>query len=130
MLIKKASDFGYSEVTPHALYLRRREFLQTAAGAAVAAAAALSPGSERVFAQGQKLQKIAKSSFSTTEEPNKWFDVTGYNNFYEFGTDKADPKANAQKFVPRPWSIKVEGLVKTPGQHDLDTLIKPYALEE
>ena len=67
---------------------------------------------------------------STTETANSYEDVTGYNNFYEFGTDKEDPKANAQKFNPRPWTIKVEGLVKSPTTIDIDTFIKPYALEE
>ena len=56
--------------------------------------------------------------------------VTTYNNFYEFGTDKDDPQRNAQKFVTRPWTIKVEGLVKAPATIDIDSFIKPHALEE
>jgi len=129
MLIRKPTDIPYSEVTPKSLYLRRREFLQTAAGGAVAAAAALSPAGAR--AQGRpKLPNVRKSDFSTTEPLNDYGDVTGYNNFYEFGTDKEDPKVYAQRFNPRPWSIRVEGLVKTPAAYDLDTFIKPYALEE
>ena len=134
MLIRKPSDIPYSEVTPKSLYLRRREFMQTAAGAAMAAAAGLTTGigARVVEAQGSraKLPGVRKSPLSTTEKPNPYDDVTGYNNFYEFGTDKSDPKANAQKFVTRPWSIRVDGLVKTPGDHDIDTFIKPYALEE
>jgi methionine sulfoxide reductase catalytic subunit len=129
MLIRKPTDIPYSEVTPKSLYLRRREFLQTAAGAAVAAATALSPAGAR--AQGRpKLSNVRKSEFSTTEAPNDYGDITGYNNFYEFGTDKEDPKANAQRFVARPWSIKVDGLVKAPATYDIDSFIKPYALEE
>ena len=132
MLIRKAPDVRYSEITPKGIYLRRREFIQSAAGAAVAAAAALVPGAERPLAQGSgaKLPNLTKNPLSTTEKPNSFADVTGYNNFYEFGTDKEDPKASAQHFMPRPWSVRVEGLVKTQGQFDLDTFIKPYALEE
>jgi sulfoxide reductase catalytic subunit YedY len=129
MLIRKPADIPYSEVTPKALYLRRREFIQTAAAGAIGAAATLTPRGAR--AQGRtKLPNVRKSSLSATEPPNSYDDVTGYNNFYEFGTDKGDPKANAQRFVPRPWSIRVDGLVKTPATIDLDAFLKPFPLEE
>jgi sulfoxide reductase catalytic subunit YedY len=131
MLIRKPVDIRYSEITPKALYLRRREFIQSAAGT-LAAAAAWWTEDLPTSAQGRlpKLANVAKSRFSTTEKTNSYDDITGYNNFYEFGTDKADPKANAQRFVPRPWSVRVDGLVKSPGTYDLDTFVKPYALEE
>ena len=129
MLIRTPADIPYSEVTPKSLYLRRREFIQTAAGAAFAAAAAISPAD--ALAQGRpKLPNVGKSRFSTTDRPNSYSDVTGYNNFYEFGTDKGDPKANSRGFATRPWSIRVEGLVKTPATYDIDSFIRPYALEE
>jgi sulfoxide reductase catalytic subunit YedY len=129
MLIRKPADIRYSEVTPKSLYLRRREFIQTAAAGAIGAAAGLSPLD--ALAQGRpKLPNVKKSSFSTTEAPNDYGDVTGYNNFYEFGTAKDDPKANAQKFVPRPWSIQVDGLVKSPATYDIDSFLKPHPLEE
>jgi sulfoxide reductase catalytic subunit YedY len=132
MLIKKPADIPYSEVTPRGLYLRRREFIQTAAAGAIGAAAGLSPlASQRVDAQVRtKLPNVRKSPLSTSETANSYEDVTGYNNFYEFGTDKEDPKANAQRFNPRPWTIKVEGLVKAPTTIDIDTFVKPHALEE
>jgi len=132
MLIKKPADIPYSEVTPRGLYLRRREFIQTAAAGAIGAAAGLSPlAGQRVDAQTRtKLPNVRKSPLSTSETANSYEDATGYNNFYEFGTDKADPKANAQRFNPRPWNIKVEGLVKTPTTLDIDTFVKPHALEE
>jgi sulfoxide reductase catalytic subunit YedY len=123
----------YSEVTPKAVYLRRREFLQTTAAAAVGVAAALSPvGARRAEAQGgrAKLPNLRKSPLSTTEKLNPFDDITSYNNFYEFGAEKDDPKAHAQRFVTRPWTIKVDGLVKTPGTYDIDTFVKPQALEE
>jgi methionine sulfoxide reductase catalytic subunit len=132
MFIKTPADIRYSEVTPKQLYLRRREFIQTAAAGVIGGAAALSPlAIERLSAQTRtKLPNVRKSSFSTSETVNSYEDVTGYNNFYEFGTDKADPKANSQRFNPRPWTIKVEGLVKTPTTLDIDALVKPHALEE
>jgi sulfoxide reductase catalytic subunit YedY len=132
MLIKKPADIPYSEVTPRGLYLRRREFIQTAAAGAIGAAAGLSPlASQRVDAQVRtRLPNVRKSPLSTSETANSYEDVTGYNNFYEFGTDKEDPKANAQRFNPRPWTIKVEGLVKAPTTIDIDTFVKPHALEE
>ncbi len=127
MLIRRPTDIPYSEVTPRSLFLRRREFIQATAGTAVAAA--LSPTCARAQDRA-KLPNVGKSQFSTTERLNDYDDITGYNNFYEFGTDKADPKANAQRFTTRPWSIRVEGLVKAPATHDIDSFIKPYALEE
>jgi sulfoxide reductase catalytic subunit YedY len=129
MLIRKPADIAYSEVTPQSLYMRRREFIQTAAAGAIGTAVAFAPSC--VEAQSRaKLPNVRKSSLSTTEKPNDYDDVTGYNNFYEFGTGKEDPKANAQKFVPRPWSIRVEGLVKSPATYDLDDFMKPHPLEE
>ena len=134
MLLRKAPDVRYSDITPRELYLRRREFLQGAAGVAAGPAAALSLGVARAGAQAQgraKLPNVKKSPLSTTgEKINSYEDITGYNNFYEFGTDKDDPARNAQKFVTRPWTINVEGLVKTPGPIDIDSFIKPHALEE
>ena len=135
MLLRKAPDVRYSDVTPRELYLRRREFLQGAAGVAAGAAAALSPlGVALAGAQTQgraKLPNVKKSPLSTTgEKINSFEDIAGYNNFYEFGTDKDDPARNAQKFFTRPWTINVEGLVKTPGPVDIDSFIKPHALEE
>jgi methionine sulfoxide reductase catalytic subunit len=132
MLIKKPIDIPYSEATPKALYFRRREFIQAAAVGTIGGAIGLSPlALEQLHAQTRtKLPNVRKSPLSTSETVNSYDDATGYNNFYEFGTDKEDPKANAQKFNPKPWTIKVEGLVKTPTTIDLDAFVKPYALEE
>ena len=134
MIFRKAPDIRYSEITPKALYLRRREFIQAASGAAVAAAAALAPASARAqepAPHGAKLPGGRKSGLSTTTDKlNPWENITTYNNFYEFGAEKEEPAVYARKFNPRPWTIRVEGLVKSPGMYDIDTFIKPYALEE
>ena len=132
MLIRKAPDIRTSDITPKAVYLRRREFIQAASGAAVAAAAALAPPAARwASAQtGQKLANVKKSPLSTTDQPNRFEDITSYNNFYEFGTDKESPAQNSKRFKARPWKVAVEGLVAKPAVYDIDEFLKPYTLEE
>jgi sulfoxide reductase catalytic subunit YedY len=63
-------------------------------------------------------------------ELTPWEDVTGYNNFYEFGTDKEDPAANAGRLRTRPWTVRVEGMVKKPADYQLEEFIKPHTLED
>jgi sulfoxide reductase catalytic subunit YedY len=132
MLIKQAPDLRESEVTPRALYLRRREFI----GAAGATAAALATG---VLAPGpagaqnpaaQKLTNLTKSPFSTDEKLNSYRDVTTYNNFYEFGLDKGDPARHAHSLKPRPWTIKVEGECAKPATYTIEDIMKWFPLEE
>jgi sulfoxide reductase catalytic subunit YedY len=134
MLIKKASDITSSEITPKALYLRRREFIQGAAMAAAGAVAGPLAGLADAQTAGPgklpKLANVKKSRFSATEASNGYDDITTYNNFYEFGTDKDQPAQNARTFKPRPWTLAIEGLVASPGSYDLDEFIQPYALEE
>jgi sulfoxide reductase catalytic subunit YedY len=131
MLIKKAPEIRSSEITPKSLYLRRREFIQASSAALVAAGL----GSLACDAAGQggglaKLPNVRKSPLSTTEKPNSYDDITSYNNFYEFGTDKGDPKPNARNFKTRPWTVAVQGEVAKPGSYALEDFIKPSTLEE
>jgi sulfoxide reductase catalytic subunit YedY len=105
----------YSEVTPRRFYLNRRSFL---AGALAAPAAA------------GRLNVAAKSRFSTTETPTPYKDVTTYNNFYEFGTDKSEPARLAHTLITSPWPVKVEGLVAKPRGFDIDEILKLAPLEE
>ena len=132
MVIRRASEIRSSEITPKSWYLRRREFMQAASGAAVGAAVTLaSPTSPHVHAQtGAKLPNVRKSPLSTTESQTDYQDVTTYNNFYEFGTGKDEPHQNARGFKPRPWKLAIEGHVAKPASYDLDEFLKPYALEE
>jgi sulfoxide reductase catalytic subunit YedY len=65
-----------------------------------------------------------------TEAPNSYEDITSYNNFYEFGTDKSDPKANAGAFKSRPWTVTVDGEAEVKGRFTLEDILKPHALEE
>ena len=122
MLIRTASDIRPSEITDQSIYLRRREFML---GVATLGATAALP----TYALAAPLA-ASKSPFSTDEAPTSLKDVTSYNNFYEFGTDKGDPAANAHTLTTKPWKIKVDGLVDKPADYDLDDLIKDIALEE
>jgi sulfoxide reductase catalytic subunit YedY len=135
MLVKKAPDIRSSEITDKKLYLGRREFIQAATTAAVAAAAGgLVPGTADA-APGWPRVKIpniqkAQPAFTTAEKPNSYEDISTYNNFYEFGTEKGDPSANAGPLKTKPWTVKVDGLVDKPADYQLEDLIKPYALED
>lgn len=130
MLIKRPPDIRSSEITSKNVYEDRRRFLRVAAAATgvVIARELLVPGS--ADAAVQKLGPLKKSSLSAGDKLTPYSDVTNYNNFYEFGTDKGDPARNAQKFKTRPWTVKVDGEVKKSGMYDIDDLIRPHALEE
>lgn len=134
MLIKKAADIRSWEITPKDLYLNRRKFLADAAmaGAAVAAGIGLreiiSP-SKTVLA-GNKIDGVKKSSFSTTETVTPYKDVTHYNNYYEFSTEKDEPAELAKNFRTRPWKVKVDGLVDKKQELDIDTILKMASPEE
>ena len=127
MFIKKPSDIPFSEITPKGLYLNRRTFL--AGAAALAGFALAKPKLGRIIAPadsvlaGTKLE-YSKSPLSTSETQTPLNDITHYNNYYEFSTDKYEPAELAKNFNPRPWSIKVEGLVNKPRTFDIDTLLK------
>jgi methionine sulfoxide reductase catalytic subunit len=133
MLTKRAPDLTYKDVTPKS-FLDRRQFLigLSAAGAALIAKHAvieMMMPSRSAYA-GSKLTGLAKSPFSTTEPQTPYDDVTHYNNFYEFGTDKTDPARNAVHFKTSPWTVSVEGEVKNPRKFTIDELTKLAPLEE
>ena len=132
MLIGKPSDIPYSEITPKRLYLNRRKFLAeaAAAGAVAAGAGVLDLLSPRVAVATTRLNNLVKSPFSTTEPQTPYKDVTHYNNFYEFGTDKGDPAEYAQNFRTSPWTVEVSGEVEKPHSYSLDELMKLAPLEE
>jgi methionine sulfoxide reductase catalytic subunit len=117
MLIKKPDDIKPSEITSEDHYLNRRKFL---AVAGVAAAGVVGSG------------RLASAFASSQQEdkPNTYEEITGYNNYYEFGTDKEDPAANAKNFRTKPWTVKVDGLVKKPADYQFEDLVKPYKLED
>lgn len=126
MLIKKPADIPSSEITRRQIYLDRRRFMLGLGVAGIGIAAGT-----RHAAAGAGL-RFNKSSLSTQGEnltPLK--DIAGYNNFYEFGTNKADPAANSKYFRTHPWTISIDGMVKSPGTYDVDSLVKMHpSLEE
>jgi sulfoxide reductase catalytic subunit YedY len=124
-LIRKPTDIKSSEITPKGVYLQRRQFMRELA--AIGVSAALWPGISRA---GQKLQNVRKGPFATDEKLTPLADVTSYNNFYEFGTDKRDPAQHAQNFRTFPWSVAIEGEVKKPAVYQLEDLLKHQTLEE
>ena len=136
MLIKKPSDILASEITPRDLYLRRREFLRQAtalglAGTLFPSAGALAQAATPVTEPG-KLAKLPgkPSPLSVAEKKTPYKDVVTYNNYYEFGTDKADPARYAKSLKPRPWTVAVEGAVKKPRSFTIEDLVKLSAMEE
>ena len=130
MLIKQAPDIRPSEITDESLYLRRREFLQAAAVPVLAAAAAGLAPVALAAAQDDPLPNVRKGAITINEPWTPYEDVTTYNNFYEFGTDKADPARNVRSFRLRPWTVKIDGLVNKPGDYGVDDLMKAQPLEE
>jgi sulfoxide reductase catalytic subunit YedY len=134
MLIRSKPDLTYADITPKSVYLNRRQLLQTMGitGAALVGGKILSSlafPSQTAFATS-KLAALAKSPFSTTEKPNSYEDVTHYNNFYEFGTDKSDPARKSQNFRTSPWTVSVEGEVAKPRKFTMDEILKLAPLEE
>jgi sulfoxide reductase catalytic subunit YedY len=134
MLIKKPDDLRSSEITPKSLILNRRNFIAGAAAAGAAAAAALgvrgliSPGT--TAQANAKIDGIQKSKFSTTETITPFKDVSNYNNYYEFSTDKYEPAKLAANFKTRPWTVTLDGAVKKKQTLDVDAIIKLAAPEE
>jgi len=124
MLISKSYDIRPSEITPPELFFGRRRFLKMAA---VTSAAVLFPGE---LAAAEKLAGVKSSPYSSSEELTPYEDVTHYNNFYEFGTDKESPAKLAGTLKTRPWTVAVEGEVLKPKAFDLDELLKLAPLEE
>ncbi len=141
MLIKKTADRPSSEITDERLYLRRREFIRLGAGLAGAAAGGLlaacgtssldasSPAPATVAPQ-TPIADIKKKMVTTSDPLNKYEEITGYNNYYEFGTGKSDPSHRAGQLKTSPWTVKIDGLCNKPGDYHLDDLIKTADLEE
>jgi sulfoxide reductase catalytic subunit YedY len=76
------------------------------------------------------LTYVRNAGLSVADAPNSYRDITTYNNFYEFGTDKSDPSANAQKFRTQPWNVTIGGEAEVTGTFSLEDILKPHPLEE
>ena len=140
--MRSRTDRGFvhpvaSEITPRGVYENRREWLaRLGAGAAGAALAAWAGREAHAATPGPgKLARLpgARSTVpgaATMERLTSYEDVTTYNNFYEFGTDKDEPAKHAKSLRTRPWTVTVEGEVRKPGTFDIDTLLKLAPMEE
>lgn len=130
MLIKKAADIRSSEITPKSWYMDRRKFLAGTALAGTSVFVGERLWSPSVVEANDKIANLQKSSFSTTEKQTPYKDITNYNNYYEFSTDKYEPASLAQKFKTRPWTVTIDGAVKKKQKLDVDSIIKLAAPEE
>ena len=142
MVIKKTEEIKSGEITEQSVYLNRRNFIR---GAALVATTAGTAGLYRALNPppppprvAQKIENIIKAdpkdssdaAFKTTEKQNSLEEIANYNNFYEFTTDKAGVASLAAKFVSRPWTVAVGGLVNKPTTFDIDDLLKLAPQEE
>ncbi len=132
MLIKRPQDIQPSEITPERIYLERRRFLAGLTGAGLLAAAPelLAGAVDGSGTAPANLVFKPNRRYSTSEGQNTYEEITTYNNFYEFGTDKAEPARNARTLRTRPWSVSVEGEAEVTGRFDLEDILKPHPLEE
>jgi sulfoxide reductase catalytic subunit YedY len=118
-----------SAITPYDHYVSRRTLLSGALG--MAAVQSIGGFSRQAF--GQSLGALTYSrnaAFSVSDTPTSYKDITTYNNYYEFGTDKSDPSQNAQKFRTQPWNLTVGGEAEVKGTFTLEDILKPHPLEE
>jgi methionine sulfoxide reductase catalytic subunit len=146
MLIRNRRDLPSSEITDERLYLRRREFIQLGAGlmgaaaggvlaacgnsALDAASVSAAPGDLSPAPPQTPIADVKKKMVTVDEPVNKFEEITGYNNYYEFGTRKSDPAKYAGQLKTSPWTVKIDGLCNKPGDYHLDDLIKTADLEE
>ncbi len=122
MLIRRPSEIRPSEITSESVYRTRRQFLQAGSMAALTASGLVSTSA--LGQQAGTIDGFRKSALSTSDTPNSYKDITTYNNFYEFGTDKTDPARHAHKLKVRPWTVAVDGAVKNPRTFGIEDLLK------
>src|SRR5262245_58802663 len=129
MLIQRASDIRSSEITDQALYLNRRQFMGAAAaggfGVLTAGSAILLAPEGTPAPHGRKLEGVKPSPLSVKDERwNSWKDITTYNNYYEFGTDKDSPSKLAGRLKTEPWTVVIDGECEKKGSFSVDEILK------
>jgi sulfoxide reductase catalytic subunit YedY len=135
MLITRAADIRRSDITNHKLYLSRRDFIRATAVTTAAMGASALATEAFVYAatpasHGRKLENVKKTLFGADEKPNKWEDITTYNNYYEFGIDKDSPSALARNLKTDPWTVAIDGECAKTGNMPLKDILKGETLEE
>ena len=131
MIIRHPPDIPSSEITPEDVYVNRRRFIKVAA----VGAAGLAVGPRALDALGDgPMQEIparfADMRSEQDEELNPYDKVTTYNNFYEFGTGKADPARNSGNFNPSPWTVTIDGECDKPGEYHLEDILDRETMED
>ena len=114
-----------SEITSHSIYLNRRKFIKNAS--AISIASSLSLPAEALHSSDLSEYR---QHLDNGDKLNTYEEITTYNNFYEFGMGKSDPSQNSSTFNPKPWSIKIEGLVDKPRTVNLEDLLKDITIED
>jgi sulfoxide reductase catalytic subunit YedY len=130
MLIRRAPDIKWSEITDEKLYLNRRAFMIGAAALAVAPWGATAAAPAKPAGQPLKAQPSPTYKATAEDALTKFESVTTYNNFYEFGTGKDDPARLAHTLKPRPWTVTVDGDCLKPKRYEVDELLRLFPLEE
>ena len=131
MIIRRPPDIPSSEITPEDVYVNRRKFIKAAAVGAAGLAAA--PVALRAFDRSDPQEIPARFQNMRSdqgEELNSYRDITTYNNFYEFGTQKEDPARNSGDFQPEPWTVSIQGHVNNPGDYHLEDFLAPHRMED
>jgi sulfoxide reductase catalytic subunit YedY len=129
--MRKRLDTGIkpSEITSEDTFLNRRTLLTAAVAAGLLPSAMSRVEAATIPADGE-FTGVAKWPGSATEKANSFQDITTYNNYYEFGTGKSDPAANAHTLKTSPWSVEVTGEAARKGTYTLEDILRPHALEE
>lgn len=133
MLIKQRDEIKPSEITDESSYFRRRRFIKGVIKSGVAGMLIANFPAPVLASEDKhyrKLNNVIPGPYSTDEKLTSFEDVTHYNNFYEFGTEKTDPAEYSGAFKPRPWSVAVAGECEKPGVFNLEDFISPYQLQE
>ncbi|NOZ51772.1 MAG: protein-methionine-sulfoxide reductase catalytic subunit MsrP [Gammaproteobacteria bacterium] len=131
--MRRPNTIKPSEITDEAVYNSRRQFIAVTAKTAVAAVVTGTMSSVLGLQNAQaalSLPNITKSKYTVEEEQTSFKDVTRYNNFYEFSTDKEGPATLAKNFKTDPWTLRIDGEVNKPATYQLEDFIKPHVLEE
>jgi sulfoxide reductase catalytic subunit YedY len=133
MLLRRPADNLPSAITPEGVYRRRRALLKGMAALPIALAGCSREPDAAPAATTETLAPLAATpnpAFSTSETQTSRDDATHYNNYYEFGTGKADPARQSGRFVPQPWTVEVAGHAEHTGRFALEDLLKAAPLEE
>ncbi|WOS42623.1 protein-methionine-sulfoxide reductase catalytic subunit MsrP [Xanthomonas rydalmerensis] len=130
MSLRDALTVPSCEITDEAVYRDRRRLLQILAMTPMAGLVGCADAEPPAPPKTVVTPEQARSGFRTNEELTRYEDVTSYNNFYEFGTDKTDPSKAAKTLRTSPWSVKVSGECEKPGTLSLDDLLKGHTPEE